>query len=142
MKRLFFGFLLGAIAGAGGYWYFDEGSGQRDLAEARQRFSNGTDRVRQTISTGADEMREKARSAGHAVADAAGDARTTGIIKARFIKESGLSALNIDVDTSGGLVTLSGTASSPEEVSKAVKIALDTEGVHKVISTIQIKASR
>ena len=36
-------------------------------------------------------------------------------------------------------VTLSGTASSYDAISKAMLIAMDTEGVKQVVSTIQVK---
>ena len=158
MKRLLFGFLVGACAGAMGYWYFTEGAGRQGFSEARQRFTNGAARVVEAVERTvgeirADEIRdelartsmvvrEKAKSAGSAIADATANARTTASIKARLVATPGLSALNINVDTTDGLVTLSGTASSPEEIAKAVKLALDTDGVHKVISTIQIKSVR
>jgi len=59
-------------------------------------------------------------------------------IKTKLVAEPGLSALAINVDTTDGLVTLSGKVDSYEQIAKAVKLALDTEGVHKVISTLQV----
>ena len=38
-----------------------------------------------------------------------------------------------------GVVTLTGTGSSPENIRKAIQITMDTDGVHKVISTLQVK---
>jgi osmotically-inducible protein OsmY len=49
--------------------------------------------------------------------------------------------LSISVDTTDGLVTLSGTARSHDEVAKAVRLALETEGVRKVVSTLQVRAA-
>jgi len=37
------------------------------------------------------------------------------------------------------VVTLSGTASSYEAISKAMLIAMETEGARQVVSTIQVK---
>jgi osmotically-inducible protein OsmY len=45
------------------------------------------------------------------------------------------------VDTHENLVTLSGAVSSPEQVARAVNIAYNTEGVRKVVSTLQVKAA-
>jgi hyperosmotically inducible protein len=85
-------------------------------------------------------VREKAKRAGAAVADAATNARITATIKTKLLTEPGLSGLSINVDTTDGFVTLSGTVSSPEQVARAVKIALETEGVYKVASTLQVKS--
>ncbi len=85
-------------------------------------------------------IREKAREAGNAISDATANARITAAIKAKLFAEPGVSALSINVDTNDGLVTLSGTVSSHEQIAKAIKIAMETDGVTKVISTLQVKS--
>ena len=85
-------------------------------------------------------IREKARAAGQAIADATTDARITAAIKARLVGDSGLASLSISVNTTEGVVTLSGSVSSVEQIGKAVSIAMEVDGVTKVISTLQIKA--
>lgn len=125
MKKLLFGFLLGLVVGAGGYWYYSEGR-NRDF--------------KQDLSRSTEAMGEKAKKAGEAMADAATNARITAAVKARLSTELRLSALaDISVDTTDGLVTLSGSVSSQEEIHKAAKIAAETDGVRKVISTLQVK---
>jgi hyperosmotically inducible protein len=69
-------------------------------------------------------IREKAREAGAAVADATANARTTAAIKAKLLKEESLASLKIDVDTTDGVVTLSGTVASYDDIAKAVNIAM------------------
>jgi hyperosmotically inducible protein len=128
MKRFLLGFILGLCVGAGCYWYYTDGR-TRDL---KQDLSHST----QTIE-------EKAKKAGTAIADATTNARTTTAVKTHLSTGLGLSALaDISVDTTDGLVTLSGSVSSKEEINKAVQIAADTDGVHKVISTLQIKTPK
>jgi osmotically-inducible protein OsmY len=39
-------------------------------------------------------------------------------------------------------VTLSGRVESHDQVAKAVKLALETDGVHKVISTLQVNPGK
>jgi osmotically-inducible protein OsmY len=56
--------------------------------------------------------------------------------------EPGLSAFAITVDTTDGVVTLSGKVSAPEQVARAVKLALERENVRKVISTLQVGPSK
>jgi len=84
-------------------------------------------------------VRRKAQQAGQAIADATADARITAAIKARLMAARDLPAMSISVNTTGGVVTLSGAVSSAEEVSKAMLVTLETEGVREVISTLQVK---
>ena len=66
--------------------------------------------------------------------------KITAAVKARLSTGLGLSALgDISVDSTDGLVTLSGSVASREDINKAVKIAAETEGVRQVISTLQVK---
>jgi hypothetical protein len=97
------------------------------------------EKIKEELARSGQVIREKARVAGAAISDAAANARITATIKAKLIGESSLAAFKINVDTTDGVVTLSGTVNSPEEVGKAMSLALETEGVHKVISTLQVK---
>ncbi len=155
MKKLVFGFLIGVLAGAGGYWYFVDSSGKNDLASARDKVAEQAGKVKDAIGEKIGEIRaedikqelaktgtvvrERAKKAGEIIADATADARVTAAVKAKFMKEPGLNSMKIHVETSDGLVTLSGVVGSHEEVAKAVKLALETDGVHKVVSSLQVK---
>jgi len=66
------------------------------------------------------------------------DARTTAAIKAKLVANRDLSALSISVNTTAGVVTLSGTVNSPEDIGKAMLVAMETEGVTQVVSTLQV----
>ncbi len=128
MKKLVVGFVLGLLVGAGGYWYLKEGQ-NRNLKE--------------DLAHSTEAVEEKARKAGAAIADATASARITAAVKTKLSTELGLSALgDISVDTTDGLVTLSGSVSSKEEIHKAAKIAASTEGVRQVISTLQVKSAK
>ncbi|MEK6679844.1 MAG: BON domain-containing protein [Nitrospirota bacterium] len=70
---------------------------------------------------------------------AAGDAAITARIKAQLARDKDLSVLDINVSTLDRKVTLSGKADSPQDVARAVDIALNTEGVKEVVSAIAIK---
>jgi osmotically-inducible protein OsmY len=147
-------FLLGIGAGAGGYWYLQQDSGKAQLAQAKSHVVTnaqkvaGTirdtiagwsvDEIREEMARSSMVVREKARAAGQSIAGAAANARITAAIKTKLVAEPGLSAFNINVDTTDGLVTLSGKVDSHEQIAKAVKLALDSDGVHKVVSTLQI----
>jgi hypothetical protein len=100
-----------------------------------------TDQIREELARSGKIVRTKAREVGAAVADATSDARITGAIKAKFAVDSELSALSISINTTEGVVTLSGTVSSHEHIAKAIRLALETEGVREVISTLQVRQS-
>ena len=84
-------------------------------------------------------IRRKARETGQAISDATADARITGAIKGKLIANKDLSAMSISVNTTGGVVTISGSVNSTEDISKAVMLAMETDGVREVISTLQVK---
>ena len=156
MKRLLIGFILGIAAGAWGHWYLQQEQNKQKLREAKESMVANADKVSGTIQEKFSEIRtqdikrelensgivvrEKARQAGNAISDATANARVTAAIKAKLFAEPGVSALSVNVDTNDGLVTLSGTVSSHEQIAKAIKIAMETDGVTKVISTLQVKS--
>lgn len=156
MKRMLFCFLLGVGTGGFGHWYFQQESGKRQLEQARAQVVSNAQMMATTIKDKFNELsvedikeemartsmivREKAKSAGQSIAGATANARITALIKTKLISEPGLSAFAINVDTTDGLVSLSGKVDSYDHVARAVKLALETEGVHKVISTLQVMA--
>jgi hyperosmotically inducible periplasmic protein len=157
MKRFIFGLLLGIIVGAGGYWYFTGGRKQPLVQKVETSVVNGatqvmdavqaklealnlrSDDIKEEMSRTGKVVRRKARDLGTSVADATADARTTAAIKAKLVADHDLSALSISVNTTAGRVTLSGTVSSPEHIGKAILLAMETDGVRDVFSTLQIK---
>jgi hyperosmotically inducible protein len=71
------------------------------------------------------------------------DSVITTKIKTKLAAEHLGSAKHIKVDTDrDGIVWLSGTANSKEEVNKAVEIARNTEGVKSVKSDLKVKKDR
>lgn len=66
------------------------------------------------------------------------DSMITAKVKTAFVGDKDVSALNIGVTTSQGVVQLTGTG-SPEEARKAVDIARNIEGVKSVQNNIRAK---
>ncbi len=66
------------------------------------------------------------------------DATITSSINARYVKEKNISALDINVDTRRGVVTLYGSVDSQAAASSAVEIARNTSGVKQVISKLTV----
>jgi osmotically-inducible protein OsmY len=152
--KIFIVFLIGVVVGVLAHRQFTQPKRETVAADSRETLRREVTNITQAFvdtfdpATIKEELaktgrvvREKARKAGEAIADATADARTTAAIKTKLLKASSLSALKIDVDTTDGLVTLSGTVSAHEEIAQAVKLALETEGVHKVVSTLQVKSN-
>ena len=148
----FLSFLLGVLVGVAGHWFFTEPRSKSSVNHATEKVRSGATNLKETLKETFDRdkindelartgkvIREKASKAGDTISDATANARTTAAIKAKLVQDSGLSAFKIDVDTTDGVVTLSGAVSSHEEISKAIELALETEGVHKVVSTLQVK---
>lgn len=66
------------------------------------------------------------------------DVRIVAVIKAKFVLDRDLSARTIHVESHNGSVTLTGTVNSPDLIGRAVAEALDTDGVHHVVSKIDV----
>ena len=84
-------------------------------------------------------VRRRAVQTAEKVAEATKDARTTAAIKTKLAIDPQLSALEVSVDTTDGRVTLAGRADSPAAIARAIEIAFEEEGVHEVVSTLQVR---
>jgi len=73
--------------------------------------------------------------------DAAGDAAITAKVKTALLADPDVKALQIDVDTHDGVVTLNGTADGRDNVEKAVQIAKGVDGVKSVENRMTVKTS-
>ena len=157
MKSFMLGLILGVALCWAAIWFY----GNRPMqAEARQAGADTRDKVieaKDYVQEKADSLnlsttnikaelaregaivRRKTADAGDVIADVAADTRITTTIKGKLVANPDLSALSISVSTTDGLVTMSGAASSPDNIRKAVMLAWDTDGVHGVVSTIQVK---
>ena len=69
------------------------------------------------------------------------DARITTTIQAKYFLDSGVKGRRIDVDTSGGVVTLRGEVASESERAQALRIARETDGVQRVEDTLAVNAT-
>jgi osmotically-inducible protein OsmY len=160
MKNSFIAFLFGVIVGAGAFWYFTEGQKKESVQRAQEQVASGAERMKEAISEKVSDLnwrsedikeelartgkvvRKKAEEVGAKVADATANARTTAAIKAKLALDPDLSVLSISVNTTDGVVTLSGTVSNYEHIGKAMRLAMETDGVREVASTLQVKQSK
>lgn len=66
------------------------------------------------------------------------DAGTTAKVKTKFAADEAVSALNINVDTQDGVVTLNGNVADQAAKDKAEELARATEGVSQVVNNLTI----
>lgn len=67
------------------------------------------------------------------------DAGITTKVKAEFVRDPVVKALDVKVETFKGVVQLSGFVDTPEQKSRAEQIARNTPGVQSVKNNISIK---
>jgi osmotically-inducible protein OsmY len=143
----FFIFLLGLLIGGAAVHYYDhnesgetpvatESSDMRDnLSDKLARWHLTSDDIKADLAKTGQVVRENTRAAG----DHLNDARIVTMIKAKYVLDKDLSALDIHVESQDGLVTLTGTVASAASIGKAVVLALDTSGVHNVTAKLETK---
>ncbi len=150
LVRVLLALFVGIVIGAAGLWYYTSTSGRTGREDASSRVHDAIQdklrvldlrpqEIKDELARTGQVVRRKVRAAGQAVADATADARITGAIKAKLVANRTLSALSISVNTTNGIVTLSGTVPSTDAISQAMMLAMDTDGVQEVISTLQVQ---
>jgi hyperosmotically inducible protein len=125
-----------------GYW----GSGLvRPAGEPRDAVgTTGTPPAAPKID--ADRAREVGAQVGERTAVAADQARRalndgslTAKIKAKMALDDSVKALDIDIDTTGSTVTLSGVVDNEAQRQRALALARETNGVTQVIDRLRVR---
>lgn len=166
MRGFLNGLLIGIILGAVGYWFIQKKA--REHPEAQQHYEQAAaqaltnagvaahnmsdalaakldtldlhaDQIKDELAKTGEVIRREAHDIGEAAVSTASDARAVTEIKAKYAMDSTLSAWKISVSCVQGHVTLSGTVSSPDDIGKAVALALEADGVRDVTSKIQVE---
>jgi hypothetical protein len=155
--RTFLALVLGLAIGGAAVWFYSNyrndprmrSAGQKVETAARSARDAATNElqvlhlrpedIKDELARTGRVVRRAASDAGQAIADATADARITAAIKGKLIGSRDLSALNISVNTTAGVVTLSGAVASSEHIGKAIVLAMETAGVREVVSTLQVK---
>jgi len=147
---LIFLIVLAAIA-----YFFIKGKNPQLVSNTEENIAKGANTLKREVTNAITQLdareiiqemkkegrvvRKKAGEIGEKLADSAADAKTTASIKSKYALDQTLSAIAISVNTTAGKVTLSGQVDSSDSVKKAMELALQTEGVREVISTLQIR---
>ncbi len=107
------------------------GCDQRAPADSTAaRIDRTTDKVGAAVSNAADKT-----------ATVTEDAAITAKVKAAILAEPGLKTLQINVDTNGATVTLSGNVDNADLRERAKQIASATTGVKGVVDQLNVKTS-
>jgi hypothetical protein len=148
MKDFFIGLIVGAFLSGATVWYFTVA---RDYPQVKRTWRivdaklgawhlHGDD-IKDELARTGKIVRRQAREIGAAVAETSSDAAVTAKIKAKFVADRELSAMSISVNTTDGRVTLAGNVKSHDQIGRAMLLALETEGVREVVSTLQVKTN-
>jgi hyperosmotically inducible periplasmic protein len=105
------------------------------LTAGCDRNDKSAERAGRKIDQATAEMKDQAANVGDKIDDAA----ITAKVKTALIGEPGLKAMQIDVDTADGVVTLSGTVDSRTNVNRAVQLAQAVQGVKSVDNRLNVR---
>jgi hyperosmotically inducible periplasmic protein len=155
--KLFLALVIGIAIGGGAIWYYNTTQGKARVTAAGEQIESAAKSateavqkklhalnlrpqdIKEDLAKTGQVIRRTAEKTGQAISNATADARVTAKIKAKLVASKDLSALSISVNTTAGVVTLSGMVPSTEAISKAMLVAMETDGVREVISTLQVK---
>jgi len=101
-----------------------------------EKIDKTTERVDQKLDQAGAKVEQETTAMGETIDDAS----ITTKIKAALIAEPGLKALEINVDTANGIVTLNGTVDSPQASTRATEIARAVDGVKSVDNRLKVVA--
>ena len=114
----------------------------KELAERVAMNAKGIAKVDNRITVdAATKERERSSDTDRDFGEAVEDASITASVKSRLLWNDTTDGLDIDVDTMGGRVTLSGTATTQAEKDLATRLAVRTDGVRSVNNKISIQPS-
>jgi osmotically-inducible protein OsmY len=100
------------------------------------RASSGSSEAEQKVARGTHDLRVEAGQAGVKLGHAAMIAK----VKAKLANDVGLSTVtNVDVDTSGQVVTLRGTVDSVQQKEMAEQAAMQVSGVTRVVNDLKVR---
>lgn len=134
IRRLLILAIVG-VAGVAAYVYWsDNGPALREKAA-----DVAAETARREAGKIASVAAEKAGDAAGRIKETMGDTALTAKIKSKMALDDHVKALNLNVDTMGSVVTVSGVVNTQEEKDRALQLARDTAGVTQVVDRIQLR---
>jgi hyperosmotically inducible periplasmic protein len=126
--------LVGAGAFLLGWW----GGRVRGVNEPRSTVGTTGVDAQKAREVGA-KVGEKTAVAADQARRALGEGTITAKIKAKMALDDTVKALDIDVDTNGTTVTVSGVVGSEAQRQKALQLARETDGVTQVVDQLRVR---
>jgi hyperosmotically inducible protein len=103
------------------------------------RTENGAKKTAEGVKGTTGRVADDAKSAGRKTGRVLSDAEITTAVKTKMIADTHVHAMDINVDTDNGIVTLNGTVRSAAEKAEAMKVARHTHGVKRVVDKLTVK---
>lgn len=120
----------------------DQADAKSTAGDAAARVENTAKEVGADAAAGMEKAKDATKSAAAAVGEKVDDAMITASVKTELAKDSNLSALKINVDTSNGRVALKGSAPSAEAKAQATVLAKNVKGVSDVDNQLTVEAAK
>jgi osmotically-inducible protein OsmY len=133
--------LMLAVLGVGGiaaFNYWSANGGPRVSRPAAVEVANAKQYATQLADRAATKAGNVANRVGHTMDASA----LTVKIKSKMALDDRVNARTINVDTTGSVVTLSGTVASAAVRDRATRLARDTEGVTRVVDRLRVRSDR
>lgn len=108
-----------------------------DVVSGTRKVARAGDMSLERVADGAIVAWRTVEKAERSAAQRVDDTATLTAIKARLVADPSTSARAIDVDVADGVVTLRGDVRGPAEAKTAVRLALQTSGVNRVVSRLR-----
>jgi len=118
-----------------GWWGGNAMQVERDTVATAGRAS---DRARDVAT----QVGEKTAQAAKTAQEALSDGSLTAKIKAKMALDDSVKALDLNVDTVNGVVTVTGRVRTKAERERALALARETSGVRQVIDRTSLEGSR
>ena len=106
--------------------------------DAKEKTEDAAHDTKVKTEDAAHDAKVKTENAADKTGEVLTDAAITSEVKTKFLAEPGVSGLAINVDTTNGVVTLTGMVKSQAEMNKAMMVARNSKGVKRVVNHLKI----
>jgi osmotically-inducible protein OsmY len=137
--KVLIGLIIGIVIGAAGYWFIDERDADFKIEAKGDDAGERVTVSGKEIRAQAEEIGEELKNAGARAVDVTSDAAITGAVKVKLAADAELSAVDINVDTADGVVTLNGRVASAVLIDKAAELAKTAPGVKDVKTNLRVQ---
>lgn len=110
-------------------------AGRTAAQDTRRAADRAADKGRQVGAEVGETVGRAAETAGRAIADG----RLTAKIKSKMALDDTVKALDLDVDTTAGVVTIKGYVRTAAERERALALARETDGVTRVVDQLRVR---